>query len=72
MGSADGLAPFALSKREARGRLAIGLEAVARLSSFSPLIFGSSFTAADCVAYMHFFMIRLTTLKVYGEEAKTC
>ena len=59
------------TKREAKDRLAIGLEAVARLSSFLPFILGPSFTAADCVAYMHFFMIRLTTLKVYGEDMLT-
>jgi glutathione S-transferase len=54
------------TKREARGRLEIGLHAVAQLSSFSPYIFGRDFTAADCVAYVHFLMIRLTTEKIYG------
>jgi len=56
------------TKREAKERLAIGLEAVARLAQFSPYIFGSMFTAADCVAYVHFFMIEKTTMKVYGEN----
>lgn len=56
------------TKREAKERLLIGLEAVARSSAFSPFILGPSFTAADCVAYVHFFMIRQTTLKVYGED----
>ncbi|MEP7299129.1 MAG: glutathione S-transferase [Burkholderiales bacterium] len=56
------------TKREAKERLIIGLDAVARLSSFSPFIFGASFSAADCVAYVHFFMIRQTSLKVYGED----
>jgi glutathione S-transferase len=56
------------TKREAKERLAIGLDAVARLSSFSPFISGSSFSAADCAAYVHFFMIRQTSLKVYGED----
>ena len=41
-------------KHDARERLSIGLAAVARLSSFSPYIFGSTFTAADCIAYVHF------------------
>jgi glutathione S-transferase len=56
------------TKHEANERLAIGLEAVARLSSFSPYILGPSFSAADCVAYMHFFMITQTTLKTYGAD----
>jgi glutathione S-transferase len=56
------------AKREAKERLAVGLEAVARLTSFSPFAFGSSFTAADCVAYVHFFMIKQTTLKIFGED----
>ncbi|MFM9915698.1 MAG: glutathione S-transferase family protein [Rhizobacter sp.] len=56
------------TKREAKERLEAGLASVARLSSFSPYIFGSSFTAADCVAYVHFLMIRLTTEKIYGEN----
>ena len=56
------------TKREANERLIIGLDAVARLSSFSPFILGASFSAADCVAYVHFFMIRQTSRKVYGED----
>jgi len=56
------------TKREAQERLAVGLDAVARLSKFSPFIFGPSLTAADCVAYVHFVMIRQTTLKIYGED----
>lgn len=56
------------TKRDAKERLAVGLNAVAHLSSFSPFILGPSFTAADCVAYVHFFMIKQTTLKIYGED----
>ena len=56
------------TKREARERLALGLQAVARLCVFSPYIGGSAFSAADCVAYVHFLMIRLTTDKIYGEN----
>jgi glutathione S-transferase len=56
------------TKREAKERLSIGLAAVARLSQFSPYISGPSFTAADCVAYMHFVMIRHATLTIYGEN----
>ncbi len=56
------------TKTEARERLAIGLDAVARLSSFSPYILGSPFTAADCAAYVHFLMITLATRKIYGQD----
>ena len=56
------------TKHEAKERLAIGLEAVAQLAQFSPYIFGSTFTAADCVAYVHFVMIEQTTMKIYGEN----
>jgi glutathione S-transferase len=56
------------TKREAKERLAVGLNAVAKLSSFSPFILGSSFTAADCVAYIHFFMIKQTTVKCFGND----
>lgn len=56
------------TKREARDRLEVGLKAVGRLASFSPYIFGASFTAADCVAYVHFLMIRQTSIKIYGED----
>jgi len=44
------------------------LDAVAQLSHFSPYIFGPAFTAADCAAYMHFMYIKITTLKIYGEN----
>ena len=56
------------TKREAKERLSLGLQAVARLAQFSPYIFGPSFTAADCVAYVHFVMIRHATLTIYGED----
>jgi len=56
------------TKHEAKERLVLGLAAVARLCSFSPYICGPTFTAADCVAYVHFLMIRLTTEKIYGEN----
>jgi len=56
------------TKAEAKDRLALGLQAVGQLSPFSPYIFGSAFTAADCVAYVHFVMIQHTTLHIYGED----
>jgi glutathione S-transferase len=48
--------------------LILGLTAIARLVRFSPYIFGPKFSAADCVAYVHFFMIRHATLTIYGED----
>jgi len=56
------------TKAEAKERLRLGLESVARLSSFAPQILGSDFTAADCVAYVHLLMIRLATSQIYGED----
>jgi glutathione S-transferase len=56
------------TKREAHERLTIGLQGVAQLSHFSPYILGAAFTAADCVAYVHFVMIALATEKIYGEN----
>ncbi|MEO8136986.1 MAG: glutathione S-transferase [Betaproteobacteria bacterium] len=55
-------------KREAKEKLPKGLAAVAQFSHFSPYIFGPTFTAADCVAYMHFLSIRITTQNIYGEN----
>jgi glutathione S-transferase len=56
------------TKCEVKERLSVGLEAVARLSKFSPYILGATFSAADCVAYVHFTMIKLATLKIYGDN----
>ena len=56
------------TKIEAQEKLTIGLQAVARLSSFSPYILGSSFTAADCTAYVHILMITLATQTMYGYD----
>ena len=56
------------TKHEVKEKLAIGLKAVAQLAQFSPYIFDSTFTAADCVAYVHFIMIEQTTMKIYGEN----
>ena|GEM_PF-2156213 len=41
---------------------------MSQLAQFSPYILGSTFTAADCVAYVHFVMIEQTTVKIYGEK----
>jgi len=56
------------TKSEAKERLAIGLNAIARLAIFGPYVLGAVFTAADCAAYVHFLMIRLATHKIYGHD----
>jgi glutathione S-transferase len=56
------------TKQEVKDRLFIGLKAVKQLARFSPYIFGSIFTAADCVAYVHFVMIEQSTVKIYGDN----
>lgn len=56
------------TKKEAHGRLVIGLSAIARLAKFTPFICGERFTAADCVAYVHFTMIKLATETIYGVD----
>ena len=56
------------TKQEAKEKLVLGLTAIARLARFSPYILGSEFGAADCAAYVHFFMIRQTTMKIYDED----
>jgi glutathione S-transferase len=55
------------TKREAHERLTVGLPAIAALASFSPYILGP-FSAADCVASVHFTMIALATSKIYADD----
>ena len=38
------------------------------MAKFSPFIAGDTYTAADCVAWLHFFMISLTSQKIYGAD----
>jgi glutathione S-transferase len=56
------------TKAEVYDRLTIGLTAIARLAKFAPFAFGSSFSAADCIAYVHFTMISAATSRIYGED----
>ena len=56
------------TKREARERLILGLQGIARLARFTPYAHGAKFTAADCAAYVHLTMIEHTTQTVYGEN----
>lgn len=56
------------TRREARVGLERGLQALAGLCVFSPYVAGPAFTAADCVARVHFLMIGLATERIYGEN----
>lgn len=56
------------TKTEAKERLEIGLTGLARLAKFSPYIAGESYSAADSVAWVHFFLISLATQKIYGTD----
>lgn len=56
------------TKNEVKERLEIGLTGLARLAKFSPFIAGDTYTAADCAAWLHFFMVSLSTQKIYGND----
>lgn len=56
------------TKNEVKERLNIGLKGLARLAKFSPYIAGDAYTAADCVAWVHFFMVSLSSQKIYGAD----
>lgn len=56
------------TKTEVSEKIDVGLHGLARLTKFSPYIAGDTFTAADCVAIVHFFMISATTQKIYGVD----
>jgi glutathione S-transferase len=55
-------------KAEVKELLEKGLKGLARLVKFSPYIGGDSYTAADIVAWLHFFMISATCQKIYGTD----
>jgi glutathione S-transferase len=55
-------------KNEVKERLDIGLKGLARLVKFSPYIVGDSYTAADSVAWLHFFMVGMASQKIYGAD----
>jgi len=56
------------TKDQVKDLLERGLKGLARLAKFSPYIAGNSYTAADCVAWSHFFAVRLATQKIYGVD----
>jgi glutathione S-transferase len=55
-------------KSEVSERLNIGLNGLGRLTKFSPYIAGEQFSVVDCVAWLHFFMVSISTQKVLGED----
>jgi glutathione S-transferase len=55
-------------KAEVKELLAKGLKGLARIAKFSPFIAGDSYTAADIVAWLHFFMISATCQNIYGTD----
>jgi len=56
------------TKNEVKELLEKGLKGLARLAQFSPYIAGDTYTAADCVAWLHFFMVSATSQKIYGTD----
>lgn len=56
------------TKTEVKELLEKGLHGLARLVKFSPYIAGDTFTVADCVATVHFFMISAASQKIYGVD----
>lgn len=56
------------TKKDVREKLAAGLEALSRLSRFSPHAYEPAFTAADCAAYFHLDYVRQATSKIYGAD----
>ncbi len=55
-------------KAEVKELLEKGLKGLARIAKFSPYIAGDSYTAADIVAWLHFFMISATSQKIFGTD----
>jgi glutathione S-transferase len=56
------------TKQEVKDLLDTGLKGLARLAKFSPFIAGETYTAADSVAWLHFFMVTLASQKIYGTD----
>jgi glutathione S-transferase len=55
-------------KNEVKELLEKGLKGLARLVKFSPYIAGDTYTAADCVAWLHFFVVSACSQKIYGTD----
>jgi glutathione S-transferase len=55
-------------KDEVKSKVESGLQGFTRLVRFSPYIAGAAYTAADCVAWVHFGTISLACQRIYGED----
>jgi glutathione S-transferase len=55
-------------KNEVKELLEKGLKGLARQAKFSPYIAGDTYTAADGVVWLHFFMVSATCQKIYGTD----
>jgi glutathione S-transferase len=57
------------TKEDAKADLEKGVRACMQLAKFSPWIVGAEFSAADCVAAVHFPLVSLASKKIYGADA---
>lgn len=56
------------AKQEVEKLLARGLKSLARLARFAPFIGGSTFTHADCAAWVHLPLVSQATKIIYGRD----
>jgi glutathione S-transferase len=56
------------TKEQVKELLDRGLKGVGQLAKFSPYIAGEHYSAADCVALLHFYFVGLATKKVLGTD----
>lgn len=54
------------TRAEVEKLLKKGLRSLAQLAQFTPYIAGSSFTHADCAAWVHLPLVNQATTKIYG------
>lgn len=56
------------TKDEVLAKLEIGLQGLAKMTSFSPYALGDQFSAADVIGWPHFQLIGFATDKIYGQN----
>lgn len=56
------------TKEEVKVKLELGLKGLAKLMVFTPYALGSSFSAADVVAWPHLQLVSYITQKIYGKD----
>jgi glutathione S-transferase len=56
------------TRQEVKEKLEKGLTGFLRLAKFTPFVFGTEFTPADCAAWPHFTLMASATERVYGES----